>query len=345
MRMFLKSLSILLLVSLLIGGLVGCDMLGGTTEDTGSDDSETATVSLTSYSAVGYADLGTVANPTQDTVTAITTWNPEVTDAMISALGGMQIIMHGLGVLEDDPDVSFVPRSITGTVALSVEDEHFSIEEDLGSTTETWLDLNIEHLDLVLSGGIHSLTALIDSMINDPDDPTAMFPANGQVGLSFKADIAGKVNTGSEGYTDLLTSQSGYLSIALTDLDADVQGNPSGTLNAKLKYSVAMNYLVQVNEESSSVTYMIPVLCTISMKETNNANLTTLGAAINALDEESDTYVSDLWNAIENSLWGASDTPCISISATYKDADGAIQNLQHVTDSDALTLIIQMLKS
>lgn len=330
MRMFSKSLSILLLFSLLIGGLVSCDMAGNT------DDTATS-VSLTPYSAVEYDDLETVENPEGDTVTAIA--DAEATDAMFSALGGLNIIMDGLGKLEGGTG-TFVPRSITGTVALSVEDEHFEIEEDIEGTTQTWLDLNIDYLDLTLSGGIHSLTALIDSMLNDPEDPTAMFPADGEIGLSFKADIEGTVDTGSGENEDLLTSQSGYLSIALTDLDSDADGNPSGTLNAKLKYSAAMNYLVRVE---SSETYLIPVLCTISMKDINNANLATLGTAINDLDENPE--ISDIWNAIKNSLWGASDTPCISISATYKDDNGTIQDLPQVTDADALELIMQLQNS
>jgi len=327
MRMFFKSLSILLLFSLLIGGLVSCDM-GGNTDDTATN------VSLTPYSAVEYADLGTVENPQEATVTAIT--DAEATDAMISALGGLNIIMDGLGKLEDGTG-TFVPRSITGTVALSVEDEHFAIEDSDSNSDITWLDLNIDYLDLTLSGGIHSLTGLIDSMLNDPEDPTAMFPADCEIGLSFKADIEGTVDTGSGVNKDLLTSQSGYLSIALADLDSDADGNPSGTFNAKLKYSAAMNYLVRVE---SSETYLIPVLCTISMKDINNADLDALGTAINDLGENPE--ISDMWNAIENSLWGASDTPCISISATYKDVEGTIQDLQQVTDEDALAFIMQL---
>ncbi len=331
MRMFFKSLSILLLFSLLIGGLVSCDMAGNT------DDTATS-VSLTPYSAVEYADLETVENPDGDTVTAIT--NVEATDAMFSALGGLNIIMDGLGKLEDDTTGTFVPRSITGTVALSVEDEHFAIEDSEGDIT--WLDLDIDYLDLTLSGGIHSLTGLIDSMLNDPEDPTAMFPADCEIGLSFKADIEGAVDTGSE-VNDLLTSQSGYLSIALADLDSDADGNPSGTLNAKLKYSAAMNYLVKVNNDGPPSTYLVPVLCTISMKDINNADLATLGTAINNLnDSEAEPAISDIWNAIENSLWGASDTPCISISATYKDDNGTIQNLQQVKDEDVLDFIMQL---
>ncbi|WP_319758575.1 hypothetical protein [uncultured Sphaerochaeta sp.] len=339
MRMFLKSISILVLVSLLIGGLVGCDMLGGTTEDTGSDGGGTTT-NLTPYSAVDFSDLGNVTLPSDETAEAI---DGQIQETMASALDGLSMVFEGLDLLEDEThDATFVPKSITGTVAFSVEDEHFSIEEDLGTTTETWLDLNIKHLDLVLSGGIHSLTALIDSLVNDPEDTAAMFPANGQIGLSFNADIVGRIDDDDDGDGDitLKNSQSGYLSAALTNLGSDTQGNISGTLNAKLSYSAAMNYFSSTT--NSNTTYRdVPILFTITMKDISNASLATLNSALAALDENSSE--EDMWNAIKTSLWGNTDERCLVFKATFKDKDGVVQNLGQLVDEYAFRHLSQML--
>jgi hypothetical protein len=336
MRMFFRSLSILLLFSLLIGGLVSCDM-GGNTDDTATSGS------LTPYSAVEYADLGNVTLASNDTADVI---DGQIQETMASALDGLSLIFDGIELLEDEEhNASFVPKTITGTVALSVEDEHFSIEENLDSTTETWLDLNIDYLDLTLSGGIHSLTDLIDSMLNpDPVDPTAMFPADGQIGLSFKADIIGRIDSDDDGDGDITLKnfQSGYLSIALVDLDSDEDGNPSGTISGKLSYSVAMNYF-STTEDSVTTYHDVPILFTITMRDITNANLATLGQAIDSLDNDSETFVDDMWEAIKTSLWGATDERCLIFKATYKDINGEVQNLGQLVDKYAFRYLMELL--
>lgn len=353
MRLVVKSLSIMVLVSLLIGGFMSCDPAGTTTDEESHSNGGSTTITLTPYSAVDYADLGTIPTPTEATVTAIETWDPEVTDALIGAVDGLSMIFEGLELLEDEAHTAtFVPKSITGTVALSVEDEHFAIEEDLGATTETWLDLDIDHLDLVLSGGIHSLTALIDTMVNDPIDPTAMFPANGQIGLSFKADITGRIDDdeGGDGDITLKNFQSGYLDIAVANLDSDVLGNLSGTLHAKLSYSAAMNYLIQREGDAPPILHHIPVVLSISMQDINNASLAAIGAAMDAIDNLNpedyatyDEFSHACWTPIKTALWGTSAASCIRMTATYKDADGSVQILQDVADQYALPYLMQIL--
>ncbi len=319
MRTLHKYFPIVVIVSLLIGGMMGCELDGETNEN------GTKIVSLTPYSAVTYADLGDTGEISNYGV-------PTIADILTSSGGGLGIISHAAEIIGDD-GVAVVPKSIDATIALEIEDEQLDITETVNADEITWLGLDIEYMDMLLTGGIHSLAHLVDAIFDDSDAITGIFPAEAEIGFSFKAAVSGGLDACEENVIDhpMKTSQSGYLDVSLSGLTMNAAGSPSaGTLDASLKFSAALDYWVEI-VNYGVVYHDNPVCISIAMKPIENANLV-------AFSNFNPTTSDEAWEGIRDALWGSAATDCLVITASYKNAEGNIVTLDSVKDKEAIML-------
>jgi hypothetical protein len=261
-----------------------------------------------------------------------------VVDILASATGGLSVIMQGIDML-GDLGVNFVPKSITSMIALQFEDEHFAVEETVGDNQITWLDLDIEYLDMLLSGGLNSFTHFLDYFYED-GHPANIFPVDAQASLSFKANVSGGLDFNDDNAIDqaMKTIQSGYLNASVSGLRIDDSGMPTaGTLNASLNYSAVMDYCMIIGSSGASM-YNTPVQITIAMKP-------IIGASLSGFSSYNPSSADEAWGMIRDALWGSSATDCITITASYKNSYGQIVQMDALKDEAVVACINSMMNT
>lgn len=226
------------------------------------------------------------------------------------------------------------PRSVNAAFYFSIRDEAFSQENDSFSVAA-----EIEHLDLLLAGGLNSLATLLALVEGDSEFefPVELLEADGTMKASFF--ISGSVDEleGEEIVLSNTIAESGYI-----DLNVDIasefgEGSElEGTVSGQVHMSIGTT-IVSLDLGEGEVDYRYPLIYTIDI-DPFSIDIAELLAFMDGFPPEELSY-----GDIAELLWGHREADGLSITRIVRVADGTEASSYTMTGAQLFELILTLI--
>ena len=215
-----------------------------------------------------------------------------------------------------DASAEFNPRSVEAESHFKLREEGFSIDTDSGVI----VNFLINYLDILTEGEISSLSQLI-YILAESGAPERLLEMDGHIALSGNVTSDADPDFYSLGSSLTQRLHYDYSLFADLEMETDIatDQSASGSISGELKYSGVMN----VVNDSTNVTRLIPQLITIEVKPFTNRSLEDIQAAMDTIDGMDSPTSTQIFNTLKPVLWGTTSDWCIRISRTVADATGA----------------------
>lgn len=201
-------------------------------------------------------------------------------------------------------------RSIDAGFQLFVRNEGLELtgEEDDDDDFIPYSEIDVEHLDITLSGRINSLSNLLTLIHGDVDMMTSAISGEGRIQISEKI----RANTKNSEDDEYAMIQSLFLDLQIAagiPFVADPQ--PSLKLNGEIQFSIGNSWLAYEDGDDGIVGYYIPNILSFKLAPFKDVDIFAL--LNNESDSEDDV---EPWDEIRSVLWPKAKDTDVLLSVT-----------------------------